>query len=96
MKTRECISWLWRSSEGIRLRVVAACLAGIVHVAASLAFVWVCKGLIDAVTVDRGTSLTVHIAGMVSCMLVQILSGALETRLSNHTDVILKNRHSLI
>lgn len=92
MKTRECISWLWRSSEGIRLRVVAACLAGIVHVAASLAFVWVCKGLIDAVTVDRGTSLTVHIAGMVSCMLVQILSGALETRLSNHTDVILKNR----
>lgn len=92
MKTRDCVKWLWRSSEGIRLRVLASSMTGIFHVAASLAFVWVCKGLIDSVTIDKGTPLTGYIAAMAACMLVQILTGALESRLNSHTDVILKNR----
>lgn len=57
MKTRECIGWLWQASYGVRGRVVLCSLVGSLHVAASLAFVWVCKRLIDEVTVGEGESL---------------------------------------
>jgi len=92
MKTRECIKWLWKASDGVRGRVVLCSLVGGLHVAASLAFVWVCKRLIDLVTVDGGGSLTWYIAAMAGCMLAQTLLSALETRAMNHGDIILKNR----
>ena len=92
MKTRECIKWLWKASDGVRGRVVLCSLVGGLHVAASLAFVWVCKRLIDLVTVDGGGSLTWYIAAMAGCMLAQTLLSALETRVMNHGDIILKNR----
>lgn len=92
MKTRECIKWLWKASDGVRGRVVLCSLVGGLHVAASLAFVWVCKRLIDLVTADGGGSLTWYIAAMAGCMLAQTLLSALDTRVMNHGDIILKNR----
>ena len=92
MKTRECIKWLWKASDGVRGRVVLCSLVGGLHVAASLAFVWVCKRLIDLVTVDGRGPLTWYIAAMAGCMLAQTLLSALETRVMNHGDIILKNR----
>jgi len=92
MKTRECINWLWKASRGVRGRVLACSVTGGLHVAASLVFVWVCKKLIDAVTVEGGGSLTWYIVIMVGCMLAQTLLSALETRVMNHADILLKNR----
>lgn len=92
MKTRECMKWLWKASDGVRGRVVLCSLVGGLHVAVSLAFVWVCKRLIDLVTVDGGGSLTWYIVAMAGCMLAQTLLSALETRAMNHGDIILKNR----
>lgn len=92
MKTRECINWLWKASRGIRGRVLACSLTGGLHVAASLVFVWVCKRLIDAVTVGEGEPLTWYIVIMAVCMLAQTLLSALETRVMNHADILLKNR----
>lgn len=92
MKTRDCIKWLWKASDGVRGRIVASSLVGGLHVAASLSFVWVCKRLIDAVTVDKGEPLTWYIVAMAGCMLMQTLLSAIETRLMNHADIILKNR----
>lgn len=92
MKTTDCIKWLWKASDGVRGRVVAASLIGGLHVAASLGFVWVCKALIDAATVDKDGPLTWLIVLMAVCMLMQTLLSAVETRLMNHADIILKNR----
>jgi len=92
MKTRECIEWLWRASGGVRLRVLVCSIVGGLHVAASLAFVWVCKSLIDAVTTDAGEPLTWYIVAMAGCMLMQTILSAIETRVTSHADILLKNR----
>ena len=92
MKTRECIAWLWNASSGVRGRVVLCSIIGGLHVAASLAFVWVCKKLIDAVTVGQGEPLTWYIVAMAGCMLAQTLLSAVETRVMSHADIIFKNR----
>ena len=92
MKTRECIKWLWIASKGTRGRVAVCSVLGGLHVAASLAFVWVCKRLIDIVTVDKDESMTWYIVAMAVCMLLQTVISALETRVMNHRDIILKNR----
>lgn len=91
MKNRECIKWLWKASSGVRLRVFVCALVGAFHVAASLTFVWVCKRLIDTVTSDKTVSLTWMIVIMAVCMLMQALLSALETRVMNHGDILLKN-----
>ncbi len=92
MKTRDCIMWLWKASSGVRGRIVAGSVVGVLHVATSLAFVWICKSLIDAVTVDTGEALNWYIAGMVGCMLMQTLLTAVETKVTNHGEVLIKNR----
>lgn len=92
MKTRECIEWLWRASGGVRMRVLFTSIAGGLHVMASLAFVWICKRLIDAVTMDTAEPLTWYIVAMAGCMLMQTVLSAVETRVTNHADILLKNR----
>lgn len=62
------------------------------HVMASLAFVWVCKSLIDIAVSGNGEPLTWYIAGMAGCMLFQVVLAALETRIMSHSDIVLKNR----
>lgn len=91
MKTIDCIKWLWRASDGVRGRVVLASAVGILHVGASLSFVWVCKEMIDSAQVGDGIRTWLLVA-MASCLLLQVVFGAVETRVSSHADVILKNR----
>lgn len=97
MRTRECIKWLWRASDGVRWRIMLNSLIGILYVASSLAFVWVCKGLVDFVTSGTSESLTFHIICMASCLLLQVVLTAVEQRVTNYSDIQLKNtlRHSL-
>ena len=97
MRTRDSIKWLWRASEGVRSKVVLCTLTGALQVAASLVFVWVCKQLIDDATAGIRDGISANIAMMVGCMLVQILFSALERRILNLSDVLLKNklRHRL-
>ena len=93
MRIRDSIKWLWRASKGVRGRVMLNSLFGILHVAASLTFVWVCKAMIDVVTSgDKNDSLVVYISVMVVCLLMQIIMTAFEQRLSVHSDIQLKNR----
>ena len=97
MKTRECVNWLWVASKGVRGRVVACSVTGSMHIAASLVFVWSCKKLIDAVTVDSDGSITWYIVIMISCMFAQTIFSAIETRVMNNADILLKNqlRHGI-
>lgn len=90
VKTVGCIKWLWRASYGVRGKIVASSFIGLLHVAASMTFVWVCKSLIDAAT-SGGDNLPLYIAVMAGCMLMQILLSAIEQRVLNLSDVNLKN-----
>lgn len=91
VKTIGCIKWLWRASYGVRGKIVASSFIGLLHVAASMTFVWVCKSLIDAATSGNGGVLPQYIAIMAGCMLMQILLSAIEQRVLNLSDVNLKN-----
>jgi ABC-type multidrug transport system fused ATPase/permease subunit len=62
------------------------------HVTASLAFVWVCKKLIDAATSGNGENVPLYIGVMIACMLMQILLSAVEQRILNLSDILLKNK----
>lgn len=74
-----------------RWRVVVSCLIGIVRIAASLAFVWVSKALVDIATGENGSSLGLYIGIMIGVMLLQIITataaswweGALLTKARN-------------
>ena len=92
MRTKDCIKWLWRASEGVRGKVVLCSLTGGLHVAASLAFVWICKKLIDAATSGNGENAPLYIGVMIACMLMQILLFAVEQRILNLSDILLKNK----
>ena len=92
MRTKDCIKWLWRASEGVRGKVVWCSLTGGLHVAASLAFVWICKKLIDAATSGNGENAPLYIGVMIACMLMQILLSAVEQRILNLSDILLKNK----
>lgn len=92
MKTRDCLKWLWNASLGVRGRVVACTLFGVLHVATSMTFVWACKTLIDAVTSGEGQDLTMRVVWMVSCLALQVVISALESLFSAKSDVLLKNR----
>ena len=92
MKTRECIKWLWRASHDVRGHILSNSLIGILHVASSLTFVWICKTLVDIVTTGTGSHLTTYILAMVGCQLLQVILTALEQRISSHSDILLKNK----
>lgn len=92
MRTKDCIKWLWRASDGVRGKVVLCSLTGGLHVAASLAFVWICKKLIDAATSGNGENVPLYIGVMIACMLMQILLSAVEQRNLNLSDILLKNK----
>lgn len=92
MRTRDCISWMWRASYGVRGYVAGASSVGILHVAASLTFVWICKRLIDTATSGDNENLPAYICVMAGCMVMQILLSAVEQHLLSKSDVLLKNR----
>lgn len=52
-------------------RILVRCLIGCVRIAASMAFVWVCKSLVDIASGDSDRPLYMYVALMVGIMLVQ-------------------------
>lgn len=97
MKTRDSIKWIWRAAAGVRSMVLLNSVLGMLYVGASLTFVVVCKKMIDAVTSSSDESLSMYICIMAGCMLLQVVLSALKQRVSNYSDVVLKNklRHAL-
>ena len=92
MRTRECLKWLWRASQDVRGHVLLNSLIGILHVASSLTFVWICKTLVDSATTGTENSLTIYICGLIGCQILQVILAALEQRISSHSDILLKNK----
>ena len=72
MQMKQCIRWLWKVSEGYRLPVICCALTGAINACVSLAFVFVCKYLIDIATGASDESLGTYIGWMVTCLVVQL------------------------
>ena len=92
MKLREYISWSWRATEGLRLRLLAQVVVGVVHVALSLCYVWTSKQLVDIATGREQGSVILYIGLMVGCLALQIMLSALSSRLEVESEVDLRNR----
>lgn len=92
MNIRACIRWLWRVSRGTRLAVAGIALIGIVQVALSLFFVWICKLLVDIATGHVEGSLELYAGILVGCMGLQLVLSALSTWVDSRTEIDLRNR----
>ena len=92
MKLWEYISWSWRATEGLRMRLLAQVVVGVVHVALSLCYVWTSKQLVDIATGREQGSVILYIGLMVGCLALQIMLSALSSRLEVESEVDLRNR----
>ena len=59
----------------LRGKVLVSCLIGVVRIAASMAFVWVCKALVDIATGVSSEPIGLYVGYMVGIMLIQVVSG---------------------
>ena len=71
---RECFKGLMRTARPHRLRILASGLIGMVSIAASLAFVWVSKKVVDIATGDAPGELNTFVMLMLGIMLVQVIA----------------------
>lgn len=71
---RTCMKGLWAMIRPVRGRVAVSVVIGLVRVAASLVFVWVCKALVDIACGQSDRPLTLFVALMLGVMLVQLLA----------------------
>ena len=58
----------------LRGRVLVSCIIGVVRIAASMGFVWVCKALVDIATGESRAPIGLYVGIMVGIMLVQVVS----------------------
>lgn len=91
MRIKECITWLWETSRGHRWQILSVGLLGVLRVAVSLLFIYVCKGLIDSVTGQAQWSLRGLVALMLACMAARPLLSVAADRLGRKTEARLAN-----
>ena len=71
---RSCMRGLRKMFRPIRWQVLVRILIGLVRIAASLAFVWVCKALVDIATGNLDADIRTYVWILVGIMAVQLLS----------------------
>ncbi|MBR5906278.1 MAG: ABC transporter ATP-binding protein [Bacteroidales bacterium] len=71
---RECFRGLMRTMRPHRFRILISGLIGLVAIAASLAFVWVSKRVVDIATGDASGDLMTFVTLMLGIMLVQVIA----------------------
>lgn len=92
MTLTDYIKWLWRASEGLRLRIISQAVVGVIHVAVSLFYVWVCKQLVDIATGRTEGNMIIFIVIMASCILTQILLSTYVSRMEVECEIDMKIR----
>ena len=71
---RTCLKGLAAMGRPLRGRILVSWIIGVVRIAASMAFVWVCKALVDIATGELFAPLGLYVGIMVGIMLVQVVS----------------------
>ncbi|MBP5389809.1 MAG: ABC transporter ATP-binding protein, partial [Bacteroidales bacterium] len=72
MPLRDCLRVLRRLFRPVRGRVLVSILIGLVRIAASLAFVWISKSLVDIATGVSDAPLGTHVALLAGILFLQI------------------------
>lgn len=98
MSMKEGVKWLWSASLGYRFLILSSIVAGTFRIAASLAFVWLSKYLIDIASRQTDGNIAQGLAAMAGCMVLQLLLSSLAGRLYVRTEISLRNRlrHNLL
>ena len=91
-KFKTNVKGLLKMVRPLRKSLAVSVLIGIVRIAASLGFVWVCKALVDIATGERSASLGLYIGIMAGIMLVQILASAAASYWENYISVNTLNK----
>lgn len=91
MRMIDCLKWLWRASCGFRLSLLWNSLLGMFSVGVSLAFIGVCKHLIDLATGQATGPLSACIGAMLTCMALQLALSVAGSRLSVRVETSLRN-----
>ena len=70
---RQTLRGLRPMARPVRGRIALSVLIGVVRIAASLGFVWICKRLVDIATGELDAPLRLHIGILLGIMLLQLL-----------------------
>ncbi len=70
---RQVLRGLRPMARPVRGRILVSVLIGVVRIAASLAFVWICKRLVDIATGELDAPLPLHIGILLGVMLLQLI-----------------------
>lgn len=92
MQIREGVKWLWNTSKGFHGRILLSVLAGTFRIGVSLAFVWLCKHLIDIATRQTEGNIATGLLLMVGCVALQLLLSSLVSWLYALTEISLRNK----
>ena len=76
MSIKDYLVWLWKISNGMRLRIALRATCGILHVGVSLLFIWVSKHIIDIATGQAVGSFSSYALLLISCVIMQLLLSA--------------------
>lgn len=90
MKLSACVIWLWRVSHEFRILMLIRSMIGVIRVALSLAFVWVSMHLVNLVTGQEQGNLNSSIIWLILCVLFQLLTSILGSRLDVKTEMDMK------
>ena len=71
---RTCVKGLAAMGRPLWGKVLVSWIIGVVRIAASMSFVWVCKALVDIATGESAAPLGTYVGIMVGIMLVQVVS----------------------
>jgi len=86
------IKWAWLQTKGMRWRIFSICLIGMLRICVSLAFVWICKVIVDVATTRQGEHIWLWIGVMCGIIMLMVLTSAWNTRVREKTRIIFTNR----
>ena len=92
MSIKDYLVWLWKISNGMRLRIALRATCGILHVGVSLLFIWVSKHIIDIATGQAVGSFTNYALLLISCVIMQLLLSASIRRIEELSFIDLNNK----
>lgn len=93
MSVRQYIRWLYGLSTGQRCRLTLRIAAGVARVVVTLAFVWLCKQMVD-IAVSTGSSMPLwpFVWALAGCVAVQLVLGAVISRIGVSLTARIANR----
>ena len=91
-KLKTNLKGLGKMVKPLRKSLAVSVLIGLVRIAASLGFVWVCKTLVDIATGESSAPLGLFIGIMIGIMLLQILASAAASYWENYISVNTLNK----